>query len=148
MTPVLATMTNLRNLDLSCNGEAIDDTDCVQLKPALSQMKKLQRLMLHDNDIGNNGVVALKDSLKLATELREVNLDRNPIGDEGASGMAELIQAVPSIRHVGIHETQMTCVGAEALIRALSDTDPMRCNTLKKLCRFIITAAMMQQGLF
>lgn len=148
LTHVLGHMTNLQNLDLACNGTAIDDVDCIALGTASQRTKKLRRLMLHDNEIGSAGAAALFTSLAGSKKLLDVNLDRHPLGDEGAEAIAELSKAVPSVRNVEMLDTGMSYVGAQPLIGALPDSDPMRCFKLYKMCRLIVTAALMRQRSF
>jgi Ran GTPase-activating protein (RanGAP) involved in mRNA processing and transport len=146
MSDVLGNMVNLQNLDFSCNGIAIDDMDCIALGTALQRLKKLRRVLLHDNDVGSNGAAALATTFAGAKNLLEINLDRNPLGDGGAEAIAQLLKVNPSVRNVEMLETGMSWVGAQALIDALPDSDPMRCFKLYKMCRLIVTAAQMRHG--
>lgn len=94
----------------------------------LAQNKSLKRLCLKDNNFGPTGVQVLADTLQFNNCLEELDLSYNVIGDAGALALAGMLQCNHTLSELVLENALLGGLGVAALCNGLI------CNhSIKKL---------------
>lgn len=97
----------------------LHDRNIAPLVRYLERMPRLERLSLHDNNIGRIGASVVADGLEALPRLQHLDLGRNDMGHSGASHVAARLVHVPRLRHLSLAFNTIGSTGAEAVCAAL-----------------------------
>ncbi|XP_019361433.1 PREDICTED: protein NLRC5 [Gavialis gangeticus] len=98
----------------------LDDTAIQMLVPSICKMLSLKRLILNNNNIGNEGCIHLAEALKDSHRLEEINLSLNKFEDAGLVKIATALLEMQNLKKINFSGNSIGPVGGEKLIEALS----------------------------
>lgn len=94
----------------------------------LDRNKTLEQISIKDNNFGPRGVEALADALERNTSLQQVDLSYNFVGDDGAAALGRMLQCNSSLQDLVLENGTIQGAGVTRLCTGLA------CNkTLQKL---------------
>jgi hypothetical protein len=100
------------------------DDDVRQLTSLVASLQKLNSLILYQNNIGSSGIdILLSQGLSDHPNLQKLVLSQNPIGDDGARHLASFLIATKDtskIVSLSISDCDIWSSGCKALIKSLA----------------------------
>lgn len=144
----ISCLQKLTHLELS--DILMSDRSAKALAGSLRQLTGLKDLNLDGSDVATEVLLAgpLVSSLKQAEGLTCLNLYtghpvRRFLGAEGAAVVGELLRTVTALRRVLVNKIDIDAEGAEVLLAALPEDDPLRCAELTQMCHEVARAGRM-----
>jgi len=116
-TAALASNTSLQKINL--HGNTIGDEGVRSLASALKLNSTLESIILNGNQISKDGAQFLAEALMINKMLRYLNVHGNNIGDEGAQSLAKALKVNNSLVSIDLNQNQISTVGANFLAEAL-----------------------------
>ena len=139
------TSTVLREIKLSNNLITLADG---RFTAALASNTSLQKINLHGNTIGDEGVRSLASALKVNNTLRYINLIGNQISKDGAQFLAEALIVNTSLDNFYLQSNRIGDEGVQSLCAALKVNTTLtrinlNCNQISKVgVKFLADALM------
>ena len=117
-------------IKLTIDSCMISDEEANVLATALTDNTTLEKLYLHQNNIGDEGAKAIAQVLETnkTLKLKILGLNKNNIGDEGAKAIAQVLETNTIFDSLYLNENNIGDEGAKAIARVL------KTETLITLC--------------
>ena len=116
--------------ELWLQGNQISSVGISPIAQAFKQTSFLHVLILHDNNLGDQGIRSLATALSLSkSNLNVLGLESTGITDQGAAYLAEMLTSNTTLTSLGLGENDIGDRGAQLLANALDQKN----NTLQEL---------------